>query len=98
MGSNCLKVIIETANLSEDQIRKAAQCVLSGGADFVKTSTGFGTRGASIKDIEILHQEVGGKLGIKASGGIKTHEQALAMIQAGATRLGTSNGVALLAP
>ncbi|MDC7997473.1 deoxyribose-phosphate aldolase [Gilvibacter sediminis] len=98
VGTHCLKVIIETANLSDVQIRKAAQCVLSGGADFVKTSTGFAARGASIQDIEMLYQELGGKLGIKASGGIKTHEQALALIKAGATRLGTSNGPALLAP
>lgn len=94
----CLKVIIETANLHPTQIARAASCVLSAGADFVKTSTGFASRGASLEDIAILQAQVGGKIGIKASGGIKTHNQAMAMIEAGATRIGTSNGAALLKP
>ena len=91
-----LKVIIETAHLDEQQIRLAARCVSQGHADYVKTSTGYAASGANVSDVAILQDEVGGHLGITASGGIKTHKQAIDLIKAGATRIGTSNGVALL--
>lgn len=91
-----LKVIIETGYLNNQEKRIAARCVAEAGADFVKTSTGFGPTGATLEDIILLHSQVGAGLGIKASGGIKTKDTAIAMIQAGATRIGTSNGVGLL--
>lgn len=96
IGDTTLKVIIETGYLNKVQIQKAARCVAQAGAHFVKTATGFGPRGVSLEDIQILHKEVGSGIGIKASGGIKTKVQALELIAAGATRIGTSNGVELL--
>ncbi|MDO5028082.1 MAG: deoxyribose-phosphate aldolase [Bacillota bacterium] len=91
-----LKVIIETALLDEEEIRLAAQAVLDGGGDFVKTSTGFSTRGASLEDVKIIKEVVGDKCKIKASGGIRSHEDMMAMIQAGADRIGASAGAVLL--
>jgi len=86
-----LKVILETAVLDNEQIRQACLAAQSAGADFVKTSTGFHpSGGASIQAVQVMHETVGGKLGIKASGGIKNWEQACALIEAGATRLGLS--------
>ncbi len=96
IGNTVLKVIIETAYLTDSQKRMAASYVAQGEADYVKSSTGFGPGGATVEDIKLLFKEVGDSLGIKASGGIKTRTAALAMINAGATRIGTSNGVALL--
>ena len=96
IGNRILKVIIETCYLSNDEIKLACEIVHRAGADFVKTSTGFGTEGATIKGVEAIKAAVDGKLGIKASGGIKTANQAVALIIAGATRLGTSNGVAIV--
>ncbi len=91
-----LKVILETGHLNEDQIRKAAEAALAGGADFLKTSTGFGPRGASLEDVRLLAEVAGGKAKVKAAGGIRTREDAWKMIEAGASRLGTSSGVALV--
>ncbi len=88
-----LKVILETGHFDEAGIRRAAEAAVAAGADFVKTSTGFGPRGASVDDIRILREAVAGRARIKASGGIRTAEQAQAMIEAGASRIGTSNGV-----
>lgn len=88
-----VKVIIETCLLTDDEKRRACQAVLDAGAQFVKTSTGFGSGGATVDDIRLCKQVVGDKIGIKASGGIRTLEQAKALIDAGATRLGTSAGV-----
>jgi deoxyribose-phosphate aldolase len=86
-----LKVILETAALDAEQIRQACLAAQRAGADFVKTSTGFHpSGGASVHAVEVMHKTVGGRLGIKASGGIKTWEQACALIDAGATRLGLS--------
>lgn len=90
-----VKVIIETCMLTEDEKRSACQAVLDAGAQFVKTSTGFGSGGATVEDICLLKQVAGDKLGIKASGGIRTLEQAKELIAAGATRLGTSAGIAI---
>jgi deoxyribose-phosphate aldolase len=91
-----LKVIVETALLTEDEKRTAAETVVAAGADYVKTSTGFAGGGATAEDVRLLASVVEGKAKIKASGGIRDVETALAMIEAGAARLGTSSGVAIL--
>jgi deoxyribose-phosphate aldolase len=91
-----LKVIIETCLLTDDEKRFASQIVKDAGADFVKTSTGFSTSGATIADVRLMRATVGPDLGVKAAGGIRTRADALAMIDAGATRLGTSAGVAIV--
>ena len=91
-----VKVILENCYLSEQEKIHACEAALLGGAHFVKTSTGFGPKGAVVEDVVLMHKAVDGKLGIKAAGGIKTHQQALDFIQAGATRIGSSNGRALL--
>jgi deoxyribose-phosphate aldolase len=92
----CLKVIIETALLTEEEKRTAAEVVAASGADYVKTSTGFAGGGATVADVRLLAEVVGGRVKVKASGGIRDVETALAMIEAGADRLGTSSGVAIL--
>lgn len=91
-----VKVIIETCLLNDDE--KIAACLLSlyGGAAFVKTSTGFGSGGATRADIALMRAVVGDKAGVKASGGVRTHADAIAMLKAGANRIGTSNGVSIL--
>lgn len=91
-----LKVIIETCYLTDDQKRGATLAALNAGADFVKTSTGFGTGGATLEDVVLMKDALRGGAQIKASGGIRTREDALAMIAAGAARLGTSGGVAIV--
>lgn len=91
-----LKVIIETCYLEENEIRTAVKLCIEAGADFVKTSTGFGTRGATIRDIEIMKEVSEGKIKIKASGGIKDFETAEKFIKAGAERLGTSSSVEIV--
>lgn len=91
-----LKVIIETALLSEAEIIQAAQLCVEAGADFVKTSTGFASRGASVQDVELLRANLPATMRIKASGGIRTRAAALALLAAGADRIGSSNSVALL--
>jgi deoxyribose-phosphate aldolase len=88
-----LKVILETAYLGSDQIAMAARMTAGAGADIVKTSTGFAPRGATLEDIRIIKKAVGGSAGIKAAGGIRTRDQACALINAGATRLGCSASV-----
>ncbi|WP_371364053.1 Deoxyribose-phosphate aldolase [Sporomusa rhizae] len=90
-----VKVIIETGLLTEEEKRQACLAVIDAGAHFVKTSTGFASTGATVEDIHLLKKIAGDKIGIKASGGIRTREQALALIAAGATRLGTSAGVTI---
>ncbi|WP_425147088.1 deoxyribose-phosphate aldolase [Deinococcus sp.] len=92
-----LKVIIETCSLQDDQKERAAEAAVSAGADFVKTSTGFGTGGATLADVALLSRVVAGRAGIKAAGGVRSVADAEAMIAAGATRLGTSGGVGLVA-
>jgi deoxyribose-phosphate aldolase len=91
-----LKVIVETGYLDEVGIRRAAEAAVRAGADFVKTSTGFGPRGATVGDVALLYETVAGRAGVKASGGIRTAKDARALIEAGATRIGTSNGVAMV--
>jgi len=93
-----LKVIIESAALDDDQIVLACRAAEAAGADFVKTSTGFHPAGgASVHAVELMATTVGGRLGVKASGGIRDYETACAMIEAGATRLGVSSTDAILA-
>lgn len=91
-----LKVILETSLLEEEE--KVAGAILSqaAGADFVKTSTGFAGGGATVEDVRLLKEAVGPKVGVKAAGGIRDYETAVALIEAGAARLGTSSGVALI--
>ena len=91
-----LKVIIETCLLTDEEKVKACEAAMRAGADYVKTSTGFSTGGAVPEDVRLMRSVVGDKLGVKASGGIRTPEDAEKMIEAGASRLGTSNGVKLL--
>lgn len=91
-----LKVILETCLLTKDEIVKACQLSEKAGADFVKTSTGFSTAGAKLDDVKLMRETVGDRLGVKASGGIHSKEEALAMIDAGASRLGVSATVAIL--
>ena len=88
-----LKVFLETCYLKEEEIITAVKICIEAGADFVKTSTGFGTRGATLKDIEIMKSAAEGKIKIKASGGIKDYENAEAFINIGADRVGTSSSV-----
>ena len=91
-----LKVIIETANLSESQIKEACLICQDAGADYVKTSTGFASRGASVEDILTMRASLASHVGIKASGGIKTLDFATELIQAGADRIGTSSAKQLM--
>ncbi|AXG98653.1 deoxyribose-phosphate aldolase [Deinococcus wulumuqiensis] len=91
-----LKVIIETCYLSDEQKRRATEAAVQGGADFVKTSTGFGTGGATVEDVKLMAEVIAGRAQIKAAGGVRTPADAQAMIKAGATRLGTSGGVGLV--
>lgn len=91
-----VKVILETCLLSDDEKIAACKCSLEAGAHFVKTSTGFSTGGATMADVLLMKRIVGQALQVKASGGIKTTQQALDYIQAGVTRLGTSSGISLI--
>ena len=95
-GDSLLKVIIETAMLSDDEKVLACQAALEAGADFVKTSTGFNGGGATTQDVALVRKTVGAEMGVKASGGVRTREKALEMIEAGATRIGTSSGIAIV--
>lgn len=92
-----VKVIIETALLTDEEITKASKIVADAGADFVKTSTGFSTRGAAVHDVELMSAAVAGtNTQVKASGGIHSAEEAEAMINAGATRLGVSHSMKVI--
>ena len=91
-----VKVILETCLLTDDEKIRACKIVVESGAHFVKTSTGFSTSGATIADVKLMRATVGPQFGVKASGGIRDTKAALAMIEAGATRLGTSAGVAIV--
>ena len=96
IGDKLVKVIIETCLLTDDEKIVACQIAKSAGADFVKTSTGFSTGGATVEDVDLMRQTVGPDMGVKASGGARSYEDALAFIEAGATRIGTSSGVAIM--
>ncbi len=91
-----VKVILETSLLTQEEKHAACKLSVEAGARFVKTSTGFQGGGATLADIQLMRSSVGPEIGIKASGGVKTRDQALVLIQAGATRIGTSSGVELV--
>lgn len=91
-----LKVIIETCLLSDEEKKKACLCAKRAGADYVKTSTGFSTGGATPEDVALMRETVGPDVGVKAAGGVRCTEDAERMISCGATRLGTSSGVKLM--
>ena len=91
-----VKVIIETSLLTNEEKIKACELAKAAGADFVKTSTGFSTGGATVEDVRLMRETVGPEMGVKASGGIHNAKEAEAMIEAGATRLGASSGVAIM--
>ena len=93
---NCVKVIIETSLLNQDEKALACNIVMESGAAFVKTSTGFSSSGATLEDVRLIKKVVGDRVGIKASGGIKTKNEALEFIEAGASRIGTSRGVEII--
>jgi deoxyribose-phosphate aldolase len=95
-GQATVKVIIETCYLTDDEKVKACEASLRAGAHFVKTSTGFGTGGATVEDIRLMRKTVGDKLQVKASGGVRTCQDALKMLEAGADRIGASSGVAII--
>jgi len=92
-----LKVIIETCFLTEDEKVRMCKIVTEAGADFIKTSTGFGTAGATLADVELFKKNIGSNVNIKAAGGVKTRDDLEAFIKAGASRIGTSSAVKLLA-
>jgi deoxyribose-phosphate aldolase len=95
-GGAILKVIIETALLTDEQKVLACQAAVAAGADFVKTSTGFNGGGATVEDVALMRRTVGPDLGVKASGGVRSLADAQAMIAAGATRIGASSGIAIV--
>ena len=91
-----LKVILETCLLTDEEIVKACELSVEAGADFVKTSTGFSTGGATVHHVALMRKTVGPNIGVKASGGIRTHEDLLSMVEAGANRIGTSAGCKII--
>jgi deoxyribose-phosphate aldolase len=91
-----LKVILETGLLTDLEKETACRICVSAGADFVKTSTGFAKGGATVEDIQLMRRIVGPKMGVKASGGVRTYEDAVRMIEAGATRIGASASIAIV--
>lgn len=95
-GGALVKVIIETSELTDEQKVLACQAAVEAGADFVKTSTGYSSAGATVEDIALMRKTVGPQVGVKASGGVRTREDALAMIAAGANRIGASKGIEII--
>ena len=91
-----LKVIIESCLLNNDEIVRACKAAKEAGADFVKTSTGFSTGGATVEAVKLMRETVGPEMGVKASGGVRTHEDLLKMVEAGANRIGTSSGAKII--
>lgn len=96
-GKAIVKVILETGLLNEAEKIKACELVVAAGANFVKTSTGFGPGGATVNDIALMRRTVGPDIGVKASGGVRDYQTAIAMIKAGANRIGTSSGIQIIA-
>ena len=96
VGDHVLKVIIETCLLSDEEKARACLDAKQAGADFVKTSTGFSTSGATVEDVALMKKTVGEGVSVKAAGGVRTKEDMMAMIDAGADRIGTSRGVSLM--
>ena len=98
VGGQILKVIIEACYLTREEKIAACRCCTEGGADYIKTSTGFGPGGATLEDIHLIREHIGPGMKIKAAGGIRTREAMESFLQAGCSRLGASGAVALLAP
>lgn len=94
-GTALTKVIIETCLLTDEEKVKACEIAKKAGADFVKTSTGFSTAGAKAEDVKLMRKTVGNKIGVKAAGGIRTYEDAVKMVEAGASRIGASASIAI---
>lgn len=94
-GKALTKVIIEACLLTNEEKIRACELSVKAGADFVKTSTGFSTGGATVEDIRLMRKTVGPDIGVKASGGVRSREDALALVEAGATRIGASSGVSI---
>ena len=95
-GKHTLKVIIECCLLTDEEKVRACLLAKNAGADFVKTSTGFSIHGATVADVRLMRETVGPDMGVKAAGGVRTHEELLEMVEVGATRIGTSSGVKLM--
>ncbi len=95
-GKALTKVIIETCLLTDEEKKQACELSVKAGADFVKTSTGFSTGGATVEDVALMRKVVGPEIGVKASGGVRGPESAQAMIDAGATRIGASSGISIV--
>lgn len=95
-GKAIVKVIIETSLLSKAEKIRASELAKKAKADFVKTSTGFSTGGATLEDVKLMRATVGPEMGVKASGGVRSYEDAVAMVEAGATRIGASSGIAIV--
>ena len=95
-GGKTVKVILETCLLTKEEIVKACKLSVAAGAHFVKTSTGFSTGGATVEDVKLMKDTVGDKAKVKASGGVRDYETAMAMINAGAERIGASAGIAIV--
>lgn len=95
-GNAIVKVIIETCLLTDEEKVKACKLAKEAGADFVKTSTGFSTGGATIEDVKLMKDTIGDSLKIKASGGIRDYETAIAMVEAGASRIGASSSIKIV--
>ncbi|MCK3907007.1 deoxyribose-phosphate aldolase [Streptococcus suis] len=95
-GDKLVKVIIEACLLTDDEKVKGCQLSQEAGADYVKTSTGFSTGGATVADVALMRKTVGPDMGVKASGGARSYEDAIAFIEAGASRIGASSGVAIM--
>ena len=95
-GDLILKVILETCLLTDEEIIRACRASMAAGADFVKTSTGFSTGGATTHAVSLMRETVGPDMGVKASGGVRDKESFIAMVNAGASRIGTSNGVKIM--
>lgn len=95
-GKALVKVIIETSLLSEEEKVRACKLAVKAGADYVKTSTGFSTGGATVEDIKLMRETVGPEIGVKASDGVRNREGVDSMVEAGATRIGASSSVAIV--
>lgn len=95
-GKALVKVIIETSLLTDKEKIQACKLAKEAGADFVKTSTGFSSGGATVEDVKLMRSTVGPEMGVKASGGVRTYEDAKKMLAAGATRIGASSGVKIV--
>ena len=95
-GNHTLKVIIECCLLNDEEKVRACLLAKEAGADFVKTSTGFSKWGAKLEDVILMRKTVGAEMGVKAAGGVRTHEEMVEMVENGATRIGTSSGAKLM--